>query len=55
MITVIVTWKAVKANVNTRALSYSLKIYPILNNKFQAKDNLPWRNIKITYNDGSLR
>lgn len=51
MITAIVTWKAAKANVNERSLSYSLKIYPILNNKFQSKDNSPWRNIKITYND----
>ena len=50
-ITAVITWKAAKANTNERSLSYSLKIYPILNNKFQSKDNHSLRNIKIIYND----
>ena len=54
IISAIVTWKAAKANINERSLSYSLKIYPILNNRFQSKDKSPWQNIKITYNDVTL-
>lgn len=54
MITAIVTWKAAKANVNEKSLSYSLKIYPILNNRFQTNGNASWRNIKITYNNVTL-
>lgn len=50
-ITAVITWKAAKANTNEKSLSYSLKIYPILNNKFQLKDNPSLRDIKIIYND----
>ncbi len=51
LITAIVTWKAAKANVNERSLSYSLKIHPILNSKFPAKEHASWQNIRITYNN----
>lgn len=51
LITAVVTWKAARANANERSLSYSLKIYPILNSKFPAKEHASWQNIRITYNN----
>ena len=53
IITAIVTWKAAKANANKKALSYSLKIYPILNKKLQQQDSTSLNDIIIT-NDAKI-
>lgn len=55
IITAIVTWKAAKANANKKALSYSLKIYPILNKKLQQQDSTSLNDIIITYNNVVLK
>lgn len=54
VITAVVAWKVAKVNTNAKSLSYSLKIYPILDYKFRSENsNAPLKEIMITY-DGAI-